>query len=211
MKRIFIESKYKGTIPLNDTAKSLPNSICIVSTVQYSNFLDSLKKDLEALGKSVTIGTTRQAFPGQVLGCDVTIKNLKSDSILYLGDGKFHPLKLSFEHDIPVYILNPNGNIKKIPQTDIDSYQKKKKGALLKFHTYDSIGVLFTTKPGQNKPVSLIRQLKTKYPAKHFFTFIADEINFQSLENFPFIKAWVNTACPRIEEDFRCVNITDIL
>lgn len=46
-----------------------------------------------------------------------------------------------------------------------------------------------------------------EYPNKKFYIFIADTIDYNQLNDFPFIEAWVNTACPRIEEDFRMVNI----
>ena len=45
---------------------------------------------------------------------------------------------------------------------------------------------------------------------KEVFVFLSDEINFQSLENFNFVEVWVNTACPRIVEDFKCLNWTDL-
>ena len=41
---------------------------------------------------------------------------------------------------------------------------------------------------------------------KEAYLFLSDEINFSQLENFNFIQSWINTACPRIVEDFSCLN-----
>jgi diphthamide biosynthesis enzyme Dph1/Dph2-like protein len=73
------------------------------------------------------------------------------------------------------------------------------------------VGILVTTKPGQNqsKGVELLRE-KLEKAGKQVFIFLADEINFGSLENFNFIEVWINSACPRIVEDFKCLNLSDL-
>jgi len=221
MKKIFIKTKYTGKPTLLDEElNKLPEKITIVGTIQYKDYFKQIKNKLTELKKQPTIGITKQTTAGQILGCDVhltekTKKTFKPDSdcFLYIGDGIFHPIKIAFTYNKPVYMLElRNGEIKKIDQKEVEKYSKRKKGALIKFLSSDKIGVLFTTKPGQNKNEDkTIKKLKTKYPNKTFYPFIAHEINFQSLENFPFIESWINTACPRIEEDFRCINIEDLI
>ena len=34
--------------------------------------------------------------------------------------------------------------------------------------------------------------------------------DFNETENFPFIEAWINTMCPRIEEDMKVLNLEDL-
>lgn len=212
MKSIFIETKYKGKakIPKLDI---LPKKIMIVTTVQFLDYIDEIALKIKEAGKVPIIGQSEQPYLGQILGCDVYFKNKeKFDAFFYIGDGKFHPIKLAFIHKKDVFTLNPFiGKIEKLDNKIVEQYEKKKKGAYLKFLTNSVIGVLFTTKSGQNQSINIIQKLEEKFPDKKFYIFIADEINFQSLENFPFIKAWINTACPRIEEDFRCVNLSDVL
>ncbi len=213
MKKIFIETKYKGDIRINqEELKSLPKNLLLVGTVQYIDFFEEIIQQLKQHKINATIAKTLQPNIGQILGCDVTIKDNIPNAVLYVGDGMFHPIKIAFTYDCPVFTYSPQtGYIKQIDSKKVEIYKKRKKGALIKFLSSDTIGILFTTKPGQNMKESILTKLENKYPDKKFYKFTADEINFQGLENFPFIQAWVNTACPRIEEDFRCVNIGDIL
>ena len=74
-----------------------------------------------------------------------------------------------------------------------------------------NVGLLITTKPGQNefKRVENLRE-RLENKGKSVFVFIADEINLTQSENFNFIDVWIDTACPRIVEDFKCLNFTDL-
>jgi len=62
------------------------------------------------------------------------------------------------------------------------------------------VGVLVSTKPGQNQ-IKKAYELERKYPDKNFYFLLFDTIDFTELENFPFIECFVNTACPRIAYD----------
>jgi diphthamide biosynthesis enzyme Dph1/Dph2-like protein len=58
-------------------------------------------------------------------------------------------------------------------------------------------------------------KLQEKYPDKTFYYLLADVIDFSKLEDFPFLQAFVNTACPRIIDDTEkvprpMVNIEDL-
>jgi diphthamide biosynthesis enzyme Dph1/Dph2-like protein len=57
-----------------------------------------------------------------------------------------------------------------------------------------------------------INELKKKYKDKKFYMFAFDTLQASYLDNFPFIQCWVNTACPRIFEDFRekMANLEDL-
>jgi len=77
---------------------------------------------------------------------------------------------------------------------------QKQKGAYLKFLDSDEIGIIISTKPGQNYYKEALA-LKDKYKEKNFYYLIFNTINFNDLENFPFIDCFVNAACPRIGFD----------
>ena len=62
------------------------------------------------------------------------------------------------------------------------------------------IGVLVTTKPGQNK-VNIFMKIKDRYPDKNFYFLVNNNVEFDRLEDFPFIECFVNTACERIATD----------
>ena len=89
----------------------------------------------------------------------------------------------------------------KIDTAEVERYNKKRKGAYLKFLEAEEIGILVSLKPGQNsfkKAVELKKQLK----GKNCYIFAFDTLDFSQIENFPFIECWVNTACNRILDDY---------
>ena len=112
-----------------------------------------------------------------------------------------------------VHSYNPITKVlKELDLTELNKIEKKKQGAYLKFLGSENIGILVTTKPGQNdikKAFKLKEKLEKE--GKKAYVFIDNTYNLQSLEDFNFIESWVNTACPRIIEDFTCVNINDVL
>lgn len=208
MKTLFIEAKYKGEVKVDETTiDKLPKRIGLVSTVQFIGNLKSIKKELEKNNKKAIIA-------GQILGCDFLkaekIKN-KVDCFLYIGSGSFHPLGLAYTISKPVFVYNPLDNtLEKVSDNEIEKYKKRRKGAYLKFLTAENIGILVSTKTGQNQLKKAL-ELKKRLKDKNCYIFTADTIDLNELENFPFIEAWVNTACPRIAEDkVGLINIEEI-
>ena len=131
-------------------------------------------------------------------------------AFLYLWSGQFYPIALGLLGQ-DVYILNPfDGKISKLDKKKIEIYKKRKKGVMIKFLSGKNIGVLISTKQGQKYSMKKLEFLEKKYKDKKFYFFITDNIDFSQLENFPFIDSWVNTACPRLEDDFSLVNILDL-
>ena len=81
---------------------------------------------------------------------------------------------------------------------------------MVKFYSSKNIGILVSTKTGQNRFKDAVN-LKKKLKDKDCYLFAADIIDLNQLENFPFIECWVNTACPRIADDRTgIVNIDEI-
>ncbi len=89
----------------------------------------------------------------------------------------------------------------KIDRSEVEKYNKKRKAAYMKFLESAEIGILVSLKPGQNnfrKAVELKNQLK----GKNCYIFTFDTLDFNQIENFPFVQCWVNTACNRILDDY---------
>ncbi len=218
MKRQFIETKYEGELIIpNEVVEKLPTNIILSMPVQFLGFQDQIVAQLEKAGKQVTLFQSRHGkYPGQILGCDILkIPNpliTTVDAFFYIGDGKFHPTALLYENELPVHCYNPfNDFFETLTSDYFINLNKKKKGLLVKFLTKENIGVLVTTKSGQNQSKKL-ESLRTKLEreGKNTFIFLADEINLSSLENFNFIDVWINTACPRIVQDFNSLNMEDL-
>ena len=238
MKILFIEAKYDKPIKLDKPIiAKLPSKVGLVSSIQFLDRLPYLKSLIEGkanlekrrggisepfdslpvikklLNKNKQI--KKAIIGGQILGCDVKnaekIKN-SVDAFLYIGDGRFHPLGVALSTKKNVFTFNPlNNHFSKIKQEEIDAYERRKKAALVKFLHAQNVGVLVSTKPGQYYDIKKLNVLEKKYKDKKFYTFVSETIDYNQLENFPFIEAWVNTACPRIEEDFVLMNISEII
>ena len=214
MQRLFIESKYEGKLSLpKSLIEQLPKKIVLAMPVQFLDFLDQIKEQLESVGKKVTLFKSKHGkHLGQVLGCAIEKFAGDYDAFLYIGDGKFHPTALLYENEKEVYCYNPfNDQIEVLDSSYLEKVQKRKKGQLAKFLSSDNIGILVTTKSGQNrsKKAEELRE-KLEKAGKKAYLFLANEIDFNSLENFNFIDVWINTACPRIVEDFKCLNVRDL-
>lgn len=211
MKTLFLEAKWMGKIELDKgIMKKLPAKLGLIASVQFVEHLDKIKNKLVKNGKKVFFKKGNQKYKGQVLGCDFSSVDVNADAILYIGDGSFHPLGAALKTGKQVFCFNPiNKGFSKIDKKDVEDYNKKKKAAYMKFLGSDKVGVLVSLKPGQNRLKEALK-LKKRFKDKEFYYFVFDTLNPEEIENFPFIEAWVNSACPRIFDGFLCVNIEDI-
>ena len=79
---------------------------------------------------------------------------------------------------------------------------KNKKIKYTKFLNANNIGIMVTIKPGQysyRKALEIREKLEKK--GKTCFIFVFDTLDANEMANFPFIESWINTACPRIDDD----------
>jgi 2-(3-amino-3-carboxypropyl)histidine synthase len=167
----------------------------LVTTIQLTHILKELHKQLP-----------NSVIGGQILGCNVSLAKKiinKVDAFLYIGSGEFHPLQIALECNKPVYWLNPFSlKLNKVPLSDIEKRKRRIKAGYLKYLSSDKIGLLVSTKSGQNNLKQAL-EFKRKHKDKTFYIFLFNTLNFSELENFPDIECWVNTACPRIAiEDY---------
>lgn len=214
MKRLFVETHYVGKLELpQEVIKKLPQKIVLAMPIQFLNFKEKIIQQLEKAGKKVTLLKSKHGcYPGQILGCDVFSYPGKFDGFLYVGDGKFHPTALLYENNLPIYSYNPfTSRLEVLDQKFIEKQLQRRQGMLAKLLLSKTVGIIMTTKPGQNrsKEAELLRE-KLERSGKEVFVFLAGDINFSQLENFNFVDVWVNTGCPRIAEDFGCLNLKDL-
>jgi len=203
MKTFFVEARYKGKIELSDAIVGLlPKKIALFTTVQFLSSIAGIKKQLEKKGKKVLLLKTEHTkYSGQLLGCNIKKFDDDIDAFLYIGDGLFHPQALMLKNNKPVFVYNPfSKKHARLEEKDVELMKKKNEGAKLKFMNSKEIGVLVSTKPGQQQ-IKKAYDLEKKYPDKNFYFLLFDTIDFAELENFPFIECFVNTACPRIAFD----------
>jgi len=216
---IFIDAKWEGDINLEDKLKNylLKNkikSIALFASVQFLE-VNSFIKELDNINIKVNITKAkRTSNPLQILGCDAYHDSFQtdiireSDAILYLGDGYFHPKALLLsqiksQKIKPVIMWNPISKTLEILDEKIILKQiKKYKRNLRMFINARTIGILVAIKPGQNY-FQTAKKLKAHLESqgKKAYIFVGDNLDLMHFENYPFIEAWINTACPRIGTD----------
>ena len=212
-----VELPLEAIKKLMDDAGVSKAAVC--TTTQFIKQLEPMIKQLESAGIGTVIFQGRHTRkPGQVLGCDAPIiKNDDADCFIYVGDGFFHPNEMLLHNEKPVIAYDPfTKALEILDPSDVERIKRLKKGALLRFHTSKSIGVIVSLKPGQ----LFFRQslkLEEVYPDKTFHYIVFNTIEFFQMDNFNFVECWVNTACSRIGVDdldkFRkpVVNLEDVL
>lgn len=206
MKIMMIEGRYIGRIDLSNLdASALPNTIGLATTVQFIDYIGEIKRFLEGKGKTIFADKLRQKYDGQLLGCDVGGADKIKDDIqafLYIGTGVFHPLGITLNIEKEVFCYDPiNAVMSKIDRAEFEKYGRKIKASYMKFLEAKEIGILVSLKPGQNNFKKAIG-LKNRLKDKNCYVLAFDTLDFNQVENFPFIECWVNTACNRILDDY---------
>ncbi len=212
MKALYLPAKAKVN-PIPAVEKALPlinGKTGITTTIQHLHKIKEVKEFLDKKGVDSVIC-------GQVLGCNVkAAEQVKCDTYLHIGSGKFHPIAIKMRTKKRVVVANPISNVAyEISNEDIEKYEKRIKAAYAKFLSSDEIGILVSTKPGQIN-LKAAYELEKRFPRKRFYILLTNTLNFQSLEDFNFIQCYVNTMCPRLMDDYEkfprpVINIEDIL
>jgi 2-(3-amino-3-carboxypropyl)histidine synthase len=236
MKVMFIPAEYQEKVRLSKELISYLKAnrlerVGVFCAAQFCGKIKEAEKQLNSEG-IITVSSVpkRASCRGQLLGCDVFEDSLNLDSendleaYLYIGDGKFHPLALAYSQANgkqgrwkKVICYDPlSKRISLIENEEIDKVMKKYKAGILKFIQAKEIGVIISSKWGQEQ-YKKAKQLEKRYTNKRFYFFLDDNISFGQLENFPFIEVWVNSACPRIAIDEmekfnrKVINLNDAL
>ncbi len=184
-----IEPALKKAIPF------LKGKVGIVTTIQFLHLMKDVKKFLDK-------NNVKSEILGQVLGCNAdAAKNTDADTLLFFGDGLFHPIGIMLKQEKNIVIANPVSNTAKIlSEKEMQKYKNIKQRGLTSFLSSKDVGVLVSMKPGQEQMKAALN-LKKKYKDKNFYILLFDDLDFNQLENFPFIECFVNTMCPRIAYD----------
>jgi len=178
----------------------LPSQLFIIYSIQYKDLASKIKKELSKKHKIIGFK--------QVLGCT----KLKTKyPILLIADGLFHAINIGLQNNSAIYIYTGK-EINQLDRKIIKKLKAKQKAALSNFYMAKKIGILVSTKPGQNRMQDALK-LKKRLEAKNkqAYVFIADNLDLGEIENFS-IDSWVNTACPGLARNMgKIVNIDDII
>jgi 2-(3-amino-3-carboxypropyl)histidine synthase len=184
----------KAIVAINLSKIKLKGKTGMLTTAQHLDKVKVIKKE-------------NFTFLGQVLGCNAKNAKGEYDQFLYIGSGKFHPIRIALETNKPVFTYNPfTKQFKEIDNKEITKIKRRIKGSYLKYLNAKKIGIITTTK-GQNFNKDF------NFKNKKVYYFMCNNITNQ-IENFPDIEVWVNTACPRLayEGEFNAsiINMEDL-
>lgn len=205
MKTVFVHAR--STLEVNlplEKVKELPQPIGVVVNVQYLHRLQEI------------VDRVKGVKVGQVLGCHTQAAEKVAQSVgcfLFIGSGRFHPIGVAVSTQKPVFCFDPgNQQLDQVTQEEIHLQKRRKEGSLLKFLHSKRVGLLISTKGGQNL-MSEARKFKVACKDKDVFIVACETFDRNYLDNFTFIESWVNTACPRLPETDNpgMVNLSEVL
>ncbi len=179
----------------------------VVTTTQHMGNVDAVIDWLNDNGWEAVKGKSgsRVKNPGQVLGCDAgaaaAIKD-DVDAFLYVGSGRFHPEQIAKWGK--TYVLDPVQHT--ITHLDDaltqDEYLRQQYARVLNHIDDEKWGVITTIKEQNPRPVAKHVKQKLEEHGKEVTVFVGDRIMEGDYEGFD-IDIFVNTACPRMVNDFQ--------
>ncbi len=200
MKTLFIPAKINSKINERKIELlRLPEIIAIAYSIQYKEIAFQIQKILSKTHKITSLI--------QVLGCSKPQFPKDTQAILLIGSGEFHAVSLAFETKLPIYILEAE-HLRKISEEEIYAFEKRKHTSYMQFLNSGKVGVLVSTKPGQENLKKAL-DIKAKLKEKKTYVFLGNEIDTRQFENFN-MNAWINTACPRLDFEGFIFNSGDL-
>jgi len=204
-----------GHSPLGDTEPRIPTvfleapsrlDIGPLTTTQHRHTIRDARSILENAGYEVAIGTggKRLAFPGQVLGCDLSaardVEN-EVDTFLIVGGGTFHAIGVAMSTRKPVVIADVETGEARIVQEDLDRVLRRRSATIGAAMDAKTFGIIIEARPGQrrwNLAQSLADMLIDS--GRRPVLMVHRNISPDRLVAIG-LDAYVNTACPRLTID----------
>ena len=204
-KVIFIELRSTVDVkPVVERAAAEITGDCVglVATVQHVHALTEAKDVLARAGKEAVIGTGADMvkYDGQVLGCEFSSARVPCNEILFIGSGSFHPKGIALYTGKRVIAADPFTGM--ITVIEPEELRKKRHIAIGRALDAKSVGILISTKSGQmslKEAIALQRRAIAK--GLDAYLIALEEITEDRLLGFN-VDVFVNTACPRVADDF---------
>jgi 2-(3-amino-3-carboxypropyl)histidine synthase len=180
--------------------------IGLLTTTQFRHAIRDARSILENAGYEVSIGTggERLAFPGQVLGCDLSAaRNVENevDTFLIVGGGTFHATGVAMATRRPVVIADVETGEARTIEEAMDHTLRRRSATIGAAMDAETFGILIEARPGQRrwklaKSLADMLQDAGRRPVLMVLRNISpDRLVAIGLD------AYVNTACPRLTID----------
>ncbi|MEM3573485.1 MAG: diphthamide biosynthesis enzyme Dph2 [Nitrososphaeria archaeon] len=169
--------------------------------------LDEARDFLQTLGFFVYIGDSVPPLKkGQVFGCNYSTCEAIMPYVevfLFMGSSRFHAIGLYNVLEKPVFMLDPY-TLEVVP-IEQDALKIKKRLTFNFYKAVDakSIGIIIGLKEGQfNMTAALKLYKELRSLGRKVYLIAMKDISNDKLNAFPDIDMFIETACPRIGEDF---------
>lgn len=177
------------------------DTIGLVATVQHAHAVPEAQAVLIRAGKQVLLGKSATLrYAGQVTGCDFSAARVPCDELLFIGSGRFHPEGIALYTGKRVVAADPcTFQIQLVEPGDL---RKKRYAVIARAMDAKSFGIIVGLKSGQlNLSEASAVQRKAAESGFDAYLLAMDEITEAGLMGFR-VDAFVNTACPRLIENF---------
>jgi 2-(3-amino-3-carboxypropyl)histidine synthase len=178
----------------------------LLATTQHREGMEVAKGLLEEGGHRVLVGEggQRLAFPGQVLGCDLSAARAIADDVdafLLLGGGSFHAVGVGLATGKPVVVADVETGTARDVDDAKDRVLRRRVATIALASDAESFGILVESRPGQQR-WALARSLRDALveDGRRAVLLLLREISPQRLFAVG-LDAYVSTACPRIAVD----------
>uniref|UniRef100_A0A915PKH0 2-(3-amino-3-carboxypropyl)histidine synthase subunit 1 n=1 Tax=Setaria digitata TaxID=48799 RepID=A0A915PKH0_9BILA len=178
--------------------------LALVSTVQFVPCLQSIRKELNAEGYDILIPQVKPLSPGEILGCTSPKLQNDVDTVVYLGDGRFHLESVLIQNpSVAAYQYDPYSKKFTHEEYNFDLMTRKRKEAVEMAQKCHMFGVIQGSLGRQGNP-RIVEDLEKRLQAagKVFVRVLLSEITPQKLSFFADIDCWVQVACPRLSIDW---------
>jgi 2-(3-amino-3-carboxypropyl)histidine synthase len=180
--------------------------IGVLTTTQHKHELEKAVGILRDAGFRAVVGQggKRLAFPGQVLGCDLSAAREvvhEVDTFLVVGGGSFHAVGVAMATQRPVVIADvETGEARRIDE-DLDRVLRRRSATIGKAMDADTFGIIIEGRPGQRR-WGLARSLRDDLndAGRRPVLLVMKNITPERLVSIG-MDAYVNTACPRLTVD----------
>ncbi len=207
MEIIFAESRFKGKLSETFVKRIYEEikpykRINLVAAIQFIDQMNEFKEIIKDKEFVVKQSLYRAMYPGQILGCDVYAADCKDcDATLAFEQGMFHVLGIPLKYGKAVITADPETeNIEIITPDVANKYRKRILQGIGAVLTGKKIMFVESTKSGQTYASKILKENLRK-EGKKVYAVVADEVNFDRLNEFRDIDAFISTACQRIAID----------
>ena len=176
--------------------------IAMVGTIQFVSMIHLIRDRLASI--QVTIPQSKPLSPGEILGCTAPVIPTAVDSIVYVGDGRFHLEAIMIANpSVPAFRYDPYSRQMSSEVYDHATMRRDRADAVRRAKHATTFGLILGTLGRQGSPRVLhtLEALLAR-AGKQYAIVLLSEIFPAKLNAFTDIDAWIQIACPRLSIDW---------